>query len=71
MNLCPTCHQPLGGTARFCYACKRPILRTHKWHVEGCVIRHDDCQNPTMRVLIRPTPEQSALSPEETTNAPS
>ena len=53
MRCCPTCHRPFGGKQRFCFACRRPILRTHKWHIIGCYIEHDDCQNPTMRQLVR------------------
>ncbi|HEV2322008.1 MAG TPA: hypothetical protein VGT42_06535 [Gammaproteobacteria bacterium] len=50
-----------------CFACGRPILKNHKWHVTGCYIQHDDCQNPTMRLLIEaPQPEPLlAAGPEE------
>lgn len=67
MRACPTCHRPLGGTHRMCFACGRPILKNHKWHVTGCYIQHDDCQNPTMRLLIEaPQPEPLlAAGPEE------
>lgn len=64
MNECPTCHRPFGSTQRTCFACGRPILRNHKWHAEGCYMLHDDCQNPTIRVLLRaPEPEQPSLEP--------
>lgn len=32
---------------RFCYLCRLPILRNHRWHIDGCFIRHDDCSNPS------------------------
>jgi hypothetical protein len=57
MKVCPTCSRPIGGNGRFCFACKLPVLRGHKWHVVGCYIVHDDCANPTMRLLIEPPPE--------------
>jgi len=59
MNECPTCHRPFGAATRTCFACSLPILRNHKWHIVGCYIVHDDCQNPTMRVLVR-APEPAA-----------
>lgn len=67
MNECPTCHRPFGAAQRTCFACTRPILRNHKWHIVGCYIRHDDCQNPTIRVLVRtPQPSQPMLDePQE------
>lgn len=62
MNECPTCHRPFGAAQRTCFACKRPVGRNHKWHIEGCYILHDDCQNPTIRVLVRtPQPSQPTL----------
>jgi hypothetical protein len=48
MEACPTCHRPFRRQKRFCYACDKPILKTHKWHVVGCFICHDDCSNPTL-----------------------
>ena len=60
MRKCPTCNRPFGGAKRTCFACQRPILKTHRWHIVGCYIIHDDCQNPTMRTLLEPrelTPE--------------
>lgn len=54
MNECPTCHRPFGAQKRTCFACQRPIARNDKWHIVGCYIQHDDCQNTTMRVLVRP-----------------
>ena len=54
MHECPTCHRPFGATKRICFSCRRPIGRNDKWHIEGCYINHDDCQNPTIRVLVRP-----------------
>jgi hypothetical protein len=54
----------MGATKRTCFACEKPILRTDKWHIVGCYIVHDDCQNPTMRVLVRaPEPAQALLGP--------
>ena len=41
----------------FCFACRKPILRSHKRHVVGCYLVHDDCQNPFMHDLVR-APEQ-------------
>lgn len=63
MRECPTCHRPFGAATRVCFSCRHPILRHHKWHIEGCYIVHDDCQNPTMRVLVRSreTPAQPLL----------
>lgn len=69
MKECPTCHRPFGATKRTCFSCARPIARTDKWHIEGCYILHDDCQNPTMRLLVKaPQPSQAMLAPagEET-----
>lgn len=66
-KLCPTCHRPIGGTGRFCFACRRPILRGHKWHVIGCYLVHDDCQNPTMRALFD-VPDDAALYSEDEGN---
>ncbi len=70
MNECRTCHRPFGGEHRSCEACGRAILRNHKWHVRGSRLFHDDCQNPTMALLIRSTePEQAEFDtsppPEE------
>lgn len=56
MNECPTCHRPFGASQRTCYACGRPIGRNHKWHTVGCYNVHDDCQNPTMKLLVQ-TPQ--------------
>jgi hypothetical protein len=61
MKVCPTCSRPIGGKGRFCFACKLPILRSHKWHIVGCYIVHDDCSNPTMRLLVREPEQQSSL----------
>lgn len=64
MKVCPTCHRPVGAAKRTCFACRRPILQRHKWHVEGCYIVHDDCQNPTMRTLVpfdQPSPQPEPL----------
>ncbi len=62
MRKCPTCNRPFGGSRRICFACQRPILKAHKWHIVGCYIQHDDCQNPTMRVLLEPVePAQAHL----------
>jgi hypothetical protein len=62
MNECPTCHRPFGATKRICFSCRRPIARNDKWHIEGCYILHDDCQNPTIRVLVKaPQPSQPML----------
>jgi len=72
VNTCPTCHRPFGAQKRICFACRRPIGQKDKWHVEGCYILHDDCQNPTIRVLIRAAqPKQSTLdeSPQQETHA--
>lgn len=55
MKECPTCHRAFGAVKRSCFSCRRPILGNHKWHVHGCYIMHDDCQNPTMRELVRAT----------------
>lgn len=52
MKECPTCHRPMGATKRICFACQRPVGSKDKWHVVGCYIVHDDCQNPTMRLLV-------------------
>jgi len=60
MKACPTCHRPFGGARRTCFACGRPVLANHKWHVVGCYIVHDDCQNPNMRTLLR-APEPAPL----------
>ena len=63
MKACPTCHRPIGGAGRFCFACRLPILKNHKWHVVGCYIVHDDCSNPTMRLLVNipePAPEPAS-----------
>ena len=66
MITCPTCHRPFGGVKRFCFACRLPILRNHKWHVVGCYVTHDDCQNPTMRLLVEPEGRTEPISfPEE------
>lgn len=70
MKVCPTCSRPIGGKGRFCFACSLPVLRSHKWHIVGCYIVHDDCANPFMRVLIRPPEEQTTLIPEELKDAP-
>lgn len=43
----------MGAVKRQCFSCRRPILKNHKWHIVGCYIMHDDCQNPTMRLLVR------------------
>jgi hypothetical protein len=32
-----------------CASCHKPIKRRHKWHIDGSVIRHDDCSNPEMK----------------------
>lgn len=69
MNECPTCHRPFGGSKRSCFACKKPILRSHKWHIQGCYILHDDCSNPTMRVLVRAPEQQASLIQKETGHA--
>lgn len=62
MRVCPACHRPFGGAQRTCFACARPILRNHKWHIVGCYIAHDDCQNPTMRLLVElPDDSQQSL----------
>ena len=68
MRVCPTCNRPFGGKQRICFACRRPILKNHKWHTVGCYIEHDDCQNPTMRQLIRSQDAEPLLagSPEHT-----
>jgi hypothetical protein len=65
MKVCPTCSRPIGGNGRFCFACKLPVLRRHKWHIIGCYIVHDDCANPAMRVLISPPDSavQTVLEP--------
>jgi|GEM_PF-5595221 len=52
MKVCPTCHRPFGGKQRMCFACGKPILRRHKWHIVGCYIVHDDCSQPTLRPLF-------------------
>ncbi len=69
MKECPTCHRAIGGKGRFCFACKMPVLRNHKWHIVGYYIIHDDCQNPTMRVLIEAPEEQPNLIIEESKDA--
>ncbi len=69
MKECPTCHRAIGGKGRFCFACKMPVLRNHKWHIVGSYIIHDDCQNPTMRVLIEAPEEQPNLIIEESKDA--
>ncbi len=62
MKTCPTCHRPFGSSKRICFACGKPIGRHDKWHIVGCYIVHDDCQNPTIRVLVRtPQPVQPLL----------
>ena len=62
MKACPTCHRPFGAAQRTCFACRLPVLRNHRWHVEGCYILHDDCQNPTQRLLVRvPEPQPQSL----------
>jgi hypothetical protein len=66
---CALCHRPFGATKRLCFACGRPILKNHKWHVVGCYIVHDDCQNPTQRPLVR-TPAPSGAIPFQTADAP-
>jgi hypothetical protein len=66
MKQCPTCHRPIGGSGRFCFACRKPILQRHKWHVVGCYCVHDDCQNPTMRVLVREPEATQELLRDET-----
>lgn len=66
MNECPTCHRPFGAAKRICFACRLPILKNHRWHIVGCYIVHDDCQNPTMSVLVRaPELTQPLLGPGE------
>lgn len=59
MRKCPTCNRPFGGTRMFCFACRKPILRGHKFHHEGCYVMHDDCSNPTMRLLVE-APQHAA-----------
>ena len=67
MKECALCQHPakFGGTKRTCFACGRPILKNHRWHVVGCYIVHDDCQNPTQRLLVR------AIEPHEVIPFPS
>lgn len=48
MKACPTCHREFEREGRYCASCKKAIKQRHKWHVDGCVIRHDDCSNPTL-----------------------
>ena len=67
MNKCPTCHRPFGAVKRSCFSCQRPILGNHRWHIVGCYIVHDDCQNPTMRQLVRaPEPAERISFAAET-----
>lgn len=62
MRACPTCHRPFGGKHRSCFACRRPILRDHRWHIEGCYILHDDCENPAMSTLFKGKAEPEAIT---------
>lgn len=52
MKECPTCHRPFERSGRMCASCQKPIKRRHRWHVEGCVNRHDDCSNPTLEMAL-------------------
>jgi hypothetical protein len=47
-----------------------PVARDHKFHFEGCYILHDDCANPTMRVLVEsPDPHSQELLPQHEENS--
>jgi hypothetical protein len=65
MKTCPQCKRPIGGNGRFCFACRLPIGRSHKWHVVGCYVVHDDCANPSMRLLVRPQEEPGGGGSEQ------
>lgn len=49
MKDCPTCGRPYQRKGRTCASCDKPIKQRHKWHVDGSVIRHDNCLNPEMK----------------------
>lgn len=57
----------MGASKRICFACEKPIGRRDKWHIVGCYIQHDDCQNPTMKPLIKPSvpSAQELLEPRD------
>lgn len=58
---CPTCHRPFKRSVRTCDSCDKPILKRHRWHIAGSVIRHDDCSNPTLQ---QPEAPQALLEME-------
>lgn len=68
MKECPTCHRPFEQKGRLCFACGRPIKRTHKWHSEGFYHRHNDCANPEMDVAHE-TPLLAHFEPDGGTHA--
>ena len=45
---CPTCGQPTGPwkPTRICGVCQKPILKGHKWHVDGSAVKHRLCDQP-------------------------
>lgn len=69
MKVCPACHRPFHTAKRTCASCGKPIKRNHRWHVDGCYIRHDDCSNPTMAPIREDAPLLPSLSEEENCHA--
>lgn len=55
---CPTCKRPWHKKGRWCASCAKPIKKKHKWHIDGCMVRHDDCSNPEMKVPEQPLFDQ-------------
>ncbi len=47
-EICPTCKQPIGRwkPARICALCQDPILKTHKWRINGSQVEHRVCARP-------------------------
>ncbi len=56
---CPTCGQPVGPwkPSRICALCGLPILKGHKWRIEGSVIQHRMCKRPDAYETT-PAPEE-------------
>lgn len=43
---CIMCGQVVPPKGRICGRCSLPILKHHKYHFEGSVVCHDDCEHP-------------------------
>ncbi len=61
---CPTCKRPWHKKGRWCASCDKPVKARHKWHIDGSMVRHDDCSNPEMQA-----PEQPLFDQQEGTEA--